>query len=148
MRGDTDQAQEHQTGQRQHRDSHAAWPSEVDERASTSVAIHPERAMTLRPHGCSLPPRNPLGTPVHHADFGIQQGSQMSDPLRRHNGIVEHTQRENAQPLTPTSAPSLNPLHLLPPLTLTNIQLMAMGFTYKKWRISQKCAAMESFKAC
>lgn len=96
MRGGTNQAQEHQAGQRQHWDRHAAWPSEVDERASTAFAIQPERAMSLLPHGCFLPPRNPLGTPVHHADFGIQQGSKMSDLLCHHNGIVEHTQRENA----------------------------------------------------
>lgn len=60
MRGDTDQVQEQQTGQRQHQDRHAAWPSEVDERASTAVAKQPERGMSLLPHDCSL---YPLGTP-------------------------------------------------------------------------------------
>lgn len=116
MRGDTDQAQEHQTGQRQHRDRHAVWQSEVDERASTAVVIQPERAMTLLLHGCSLPPRNPLGTPVHHADFGIQQGSQMSDPLRHHNGIVEHTEGE-CTAFDPHLGPLLKPP---PPFTTSD----------------------------
>ncbi len=108
---------------------------------SSTVAIPPEHAMLLLLHVSSLYALGPPQYPTHHADFGIQQGSQMFDPLLHHNGIVEHTQRENAQPLTPSSAPSLNPLHQLPPLT--KIQPMAMWFVCKKWKILQQCAAMK-----
>lgn len=117
LKGDTDQTQKHQTGQRQHWGRHAAWLSKADQRTSSTVAIPSEHAMSLLPHVSSLYPLGPPLYPTHHADFGIQQGSQMSD----HNGIVEHTQRENEQPLTPTS----NPLHQLPPLTRIQSGLFA-----------------------